>query len=159
MFSCLYHKYPDRFHDIFPIGETSRATMEHFWRGVIERRDARIKYHKMCGRDGWMRCAVPLCVHGDAVPCLFTGKADTKSFDVFSMQGLLFAGSTKNREALRLRDVRAQQSQGRRRKCACSVAGSFVVIGGRFMMGFGLLGNTRRGRVQGRHARAHQGKH
>ena len=44
-----------------PTAQTSRAALEHFWRGVIERRDPRIKYHETCGRDGWVRCAVP-CV-------------------------------------------------------------------------------------------------
>ena len=123
-FFCLYHENPDRFHDIFLSGETSTATLEHFWRGVIERRDPCIKYYEVCGRDGWMRCAVPLCVHCDAVPCLSTGKAGTKPFDVSSMQGLS-TGPTKTVKLFVF-----GISQGRRRKCACSAASYFVVIAG-----------------------------
>ena len=49
----------------------------------------------MCEVDGWESCNVPLMLHGDAVPCVAVGKANSKSFDVYSVQGLFSSGPTK----------------------------------------------------------------
>ncbi len=41
-----------------------------------------------------MNFAVPIMIHGDAVPCISIGHAGTKSFDVQSWQGVLCLEAT-----------------------------------------------------------------
>ena len=43
----------------------------------------------MASRDNWSSCAIPVSLHGDAVPAVGVGRASSKSFDVYSMQGIL----------------------------------------------------------------------
>ena len=88
MFSCLCHEYPDRFHDIF-------LERRHRTKGPAHQV---LRYVRARRLDAM--CSAPVCVHGDAVPRLPTGKAGTESFDVLSMQGLLSHGTHENREAL-----------------------------------------------------------
>ena len=84
---------------------------------------------------------MPLCVHGDAVPCLSTRKAGTQSFDVFSMEGLLSTGSTKTVK-LFVHEM-FEHNKSRRTTQVCVQCGRlFRGHRGRFMMGFGLLGPT-----------------
>jgi hypothetical protein len=65
-----------------------------FWEGVVERRDGRLRLHPMARRVDWAALAVPIALHGDAVPVLAVGKAGTKSLDVFSWQSVLAQGTT-----------------------------------------------------------------
>jgi len=37
---------------------------------------------------------VPISMHGDGVPCVAVGKSGTKSFDIFSWQGIMASGRT-----------------------------------------------------------------
>ena len=48
----------------------------------------------MLSKPRWQYRAIPLSFHGDAVPCMRVGKAGSDSFDAYSWQGLLGAGST-----------------------------------------------------------------
>jgi len=48
----------------------------------------------MAERQGWERHAIPLALHGDAVPVLGVGKSATRSLDAYSMHGILASGST-----------------------------------------------------------------
>ena len=84
---------------------------------------------------------MPLCVHGDAVPCLSTREAGTQSFDVFSMEGLLSTGSTKTVK-LFVRKM-FEHNKSRTTTQVCVQCGRlFRGHCGRCMMGFGLLGPT-----------------
>lgn len=66
--------------------------LETFWREVVKRKDPRIIRHPMCLRTGWMRRAIPLVIHGDAVPVIRVGKPGTRSLDCISFQSLLAFG-------------------------------------------------------------------
>ena len=70
------------------------ATVREFWEGVVLRRDGRLRLHPMAGREDWASLAVPIALHGDAVPVLAVGKAGTKSLDVFSWQSVLAHGNS-----------------------------------------------------------------
>jgi hypothetical protein len=65
-----------------------------FWGGVLQRRDPRARLHPMAVRENWDALAVPIALHGDAVPVIAVGKAGTKSLDVFSWQSVLALGTT-----------------------------------------------------------------
>ena len=95
-FNWIYEKYPSRFTQLF-YGDTDDhgGRLESFWRGVIERKDPRLKRHCMCERPGWPRLAIPYSVHGDAVPAVGIGRTNTKSYDVYSFQGIFSRGSTR----------------------------------------------------------------
>ena len=62
----------------------------------MRRRDPRIKRHPMCAHSSWTSKCIPLSLHGDAVPCVGVGRSNTKSFDIYSMQGLLTDGWSKD---------------------------------------------------------------
>jgi len=47
----------------------------------------------MLGTADWMSNAIPLSIHGDAIPIVAVGKPNTQSLDVTSMQGTLSTGS------------------------------------------------------------------
>lgn len=93
LFSLLWHKHPQEFAVNF-LGGGGRENLEQFWAGVVERRDPRLTDHPMLRKPGWQRSAVPIMVHGDAVPVVAVGKAGTRSLDVFSFQGVLAHGSS-----------------------------------------------------------------
>ena len=48
----------------------------------------------MKSRPNWASLACPISIHGDGVPCVGVGKAGSKSFDVYSYQGILARGTT-----------------------------------------------------------------
>jgi len=99
MFAHIYTYFPERFKNIF-LGGSDGASLENFWSEVCLRRDPRMRFHPMVNSPQWKKRAVPLSVHGDAVPCVAVGKAGTKSFDVCSFQGLLGHGTTKELKLL-----------------------------------------------------------
>ena len=81
------HRYPE-FVEKFLGGHEDKV--EEFWRGVVTSKDLCLKYHPMVSdKPNWLRKAVPVSFHGDAVPCLAVGKAGTKSLDVTSWQATL----------------------------------------------------------------------
>ena len=74
--------------------------LSEFWSEVVSRRDPRIANHPMCRRAGWQRFAIPIMIHGDAVPVVAVGKAGTKSLDCLSFQGLLARGGSLEAKSL-----------------------------------------------------------
>ena len=68
--------------------------LEEFWDTVEDRGDPRLEGHPMVERDDWKRRAIPIMVHGDAVPTTGVGTSSQKSFDVSSIQGVLSVGPT-----------------------------------------------------------------
>ena len=95
-FAYLYHNHPERFRAIFLNGEPAAEVLPVFWKQAIRIRDPRLQHHPMCADRQWTKQCVPLSLHGDAAPCVAVGHTGTKSFDVYSMQGLLSQGSTKD---------------------------------------------------------------
>jgi hypothetical protein len=73
---------------------TANDKLEQFWQTVVQRRDPRIIRHPMCTRRDWQRWAIPVAIHGDAVPVVAVGKAGTKSLDCMSWQSLLSSGKS-----------------------------------------------------------------
>ena len=71
-----------------------RDKLEYFWKEVVRRKDPRIIRHPMCTRDGWMRRAVPIALHGDAVPVIAVGRSNSQSLEWFSWQSILAYGPT-----------------------------------------------------------------
>lgn len=70
--------------------------LPNFWKTVAQRKDPRLANHPMCSRPNWFRHAIPISVHGDAVPAVGVGKAASKSWDCISWQSCLVNGpSTK----------------------------------------------------------------
>lgn len=68
--------------------------LHHFWTEVVRRKDPRIIRHPMCMRDGWTRRAVPIALHGDAVPVIGIGRSNSQSLECFSWQSILAYGPT-----------------------------------------------------------------
>ena len=68
--------------------------VQYFWQELIRRRDIRLKRHPVCKRSGWEKFAVPVAIHGDAIPVIMIGKPGTKSLDCLSWQSLLASGTT-----------------------------------------------------------------
>ena len=96
VFAYLYAEFPKTFNKLFlgrPVVQGNE--LPTWWREVSRRRDPRIQHHPMLAVDNWESVFVPFAVHGDAVPCIRTGRAGTKSLDAYSWHGLLGSGSTK----------------------------------------------------------------
>ena len=96
VFHHLYHERRDSFFSKF-IGatpESANAVFEKFWCEVVTRRDPRIIRHPMCLRDDWQKWAIPIALHGDAVPVVRVGKPGTSSLDCLSFQSLIPNGTT-----------------------------------------------------------------
>jgi hypothetical protein len=72
----------------------SEENLRAFWTGVRERRDPRLKRHPMGQRAGWADKAVPISLHGDAVPVMRIGKPGTRSLDVMSWMSALAVQGT-----------------------------------------------------------------
>ena len=74
--------------------EGAEDRIHDFWSEVVHRRDPRLARHPMCDKIDWMRRAIPLVIHGDAVPVVKVGRPGTKSFDCLSWASLLASGHT-----------------------------------------------------------------
>ena len=72
----------------------TKDTLVEFWTEVEARGDPRLHDHPMCRRPGWKSLAIPIAIHGDAVPVIAVGKAGTQSMDNISWQSLLAQGAT-----------------------------------------------------------------
>ena len=94
-FAFLASEHPSTFASQF-LGDVdgSGSKLEYFWRGVSSRRDPRLARHPMTSRADWLSHAVPLSLHGDAVPCVQVGKHATKSYDAISFQALFAEGTS-----------------------------------------------------------------
>ena len=100
MFATLYDDI-DKFKNVFVGDSTDMGdSIKSFWQTVASRKDPRLQHHPMCSRPSWEKRAVPLSFHGDALPCLKVGKADSKSFEAFSWQGTMSIGSSKTTKIL-----------------------------------------------------------
>ena len=97
--SFIYKHHHTMFVQQYLGGDASCSVLEKFWTEVEKRGDPRLKGHDFSSRPDWKRKAVPIMVHGDAVPCLQIGRHATKSYDVFSMQPVLGSGSTLDQKA------------------------------------------------------------
>ena len=91
VFSLMYNEFPGMFGDMF-LGGKDRSFLAGFWKELDSRGDPRLAAHPMREVENWEYNNVPLMIHGDAIPCLGVGKSNSKSFDVYSMQGLLSIG-------------------------------------------------------------------
>ena len=80
--------------------EAANDTLSNFWSEVISRRDPRIIRHPMCSRPDWQRWAIPVSLHGDAVPVVRVGKPGTQSLDCLSFQSLMPVGITMDLKLL-----------------------------------------------------------
>ena len=58
----------------FSCGDQNQVTA--VWATVVQRRDPRIRLHPMCRRGNWSSLAIPISLHGDAVPAVGVGKKD-----------------------------------------------------------------------------------
>ena len=86
-FSCLYNEYPGHFSKYVH----GHAPLSEFWRHIPEGAE-RLAGHPIELIDGFRDNAIPLKIHGDAVPC---GRAKGRSLDVISLSSLLAdAGAT-----------------------------------------------------------------
>lgn len=95
MFSWYYQHDRSRFNRLF-LGGMGQADIANFWRTLEARGDPRLADHPMRSKRRWREFAVPIAVHGDAVPVLQVGKSGSKSFDAYSLQSLFASGTTLN---------------------------------------------------------------
>ena len=98
VFSYLYKndkpKFEKKFLGLRTIGSSFSDKLQDFWQGVVARRDPRIMNHPMCARQSWQRWAIPLAIHGDAVPVIRVGEPGNQSLDCISLNSLLSKGPT-----------------------------------------------------------------
>ena len=94
VFAHLYHSHRKRFNQIFVGSDDVASSLGTFWGTSVARRDPRLKGHPMATRSEWSVRAVPLALHGDAVPVVSVGKPGCKSLDTYSMMGILGKGAT-----------------------------------------------------------------
>ena len=94
MFAWMYDNDRDRFNQLF-LGQCPSTTdIKGFWKEMTKRGDPRLLGHPMLKRANWDSRAIPLSLHGDAVPVLQVGKNGPKAFDVYSIQSLFATGTT-----------------------------------------------------------------
>ena len=89
-FNYLYTKRRSAFDSIILGGDPN--TLPSFWQGVQERNDPRfaeLQKTSVVRKPDWMKKAVPLSIHGDAVPVIQVGKPGTKSLEVVSHQSVV----------------------------------------------------------------------
>ena len=106
-----YYSKPAKFSRLFFGGGTVEC-LAAFWGEVKARKDPRLENLGTLSEPQWEQKTIPLMLHGDAVPCLKIGKAGGKSFDVYSMQGVMSEGATRDKN-IYIRLVRVFESQWR----------------------------------------------
>ena len=89
LFASLYHNYRDAW---------SRAILPEQPNKSWESCGAhpQMQGHPMLCRENWKSLAVPIGMHGDAVPVTGIGKVAAKCLDVFSWTSLISSGKTIN---------------------------------------------------------------
>ena len=93
LFNYLYTHDRARFNELY-LGGLNVEARENAWNELLSRGDQRLTDHPMRARRHWARRAIPLTLHGDAVPVLQVGKAGSKSFDAWSLMSLFCFGAT-----------------------------------------------------------------
>ena len=73
-------------------GRASR--LKEFWDTVEANADPRLTNHPMTRQDVWKERAIPLSIHGDAVPVIRVGRKGAASMECLWFQSLLAEGST-----------------------------------------------------------------
>ena len=94
----LHHMYShnrSRFNELL-FGCQDPGVLKQFWKSAIKAKDPRLANHPMVRVPGWENKAIPISLHGDAVPAVGVGKAHSKSFDCYSWMSLLAKGSTSH---------------------------------------------------------------
>ena len=90
----FYHNARSRFDFLMFGGAYDRSAVTTFWTTVCQRRDPRIVRHPMCARSDWMSKAIPVMLHGDAVPAIGVHRSNSKSYDTYSWQSVFASGAT-----------------------------------------------------------------
>lgn len=93
-FAHIYTNHTNQFNFKFLGTPPIENKLHDFWSVVVARRDPRIVRHPMCAKPNWTHRAIPIAIHGDAVPVYGVGRPTTKSLDCFSWQSLLAFGQT-----------------------------------------------------------------
>eukprot|EP00969_Alexandrium_andersonii_P100997 4455910-Alexandrium_andersonii.AAC.1 len=76
-------------------GPYDKQALVKFWQTVAERGDPRLAHHPMVRLPDWASRAIPIAIHGDAVPCTGVGKSSSKSWDCWTWQSLLTKGKSE----------------------------------------------------------------
>lgn len=93
LFSWLYHNRWEHFKAAFMPG--GQKQLVEFWK----------RFHNhpcmdgnttITSRSNWQKTSLPISLHGDGVPVTALGKVWGKCMEVYSWQGLLGSGGTKN---------------------------------------------------------------
>lgn len=87
-FAYYYLHQRDRFNELFLGKHQSPDDIEQFWQELSDRGDPRLRDHPMKKEPNWQRTYIPISFHGDGVPVLQVGKANTRSLDVISIMSL-----------------------------------------------------------------------
>ena len=90
----LYTEHRTQFDKLMFGGPYRPDMLTDFWRTVSRNKDPRLAHHPMIKRPRWAELAIPISIHGDAVPCVGIGRSNTKSFDCYSWQSILSVGSS-----------------------------------------------------------------
>eukprot|EP00969_Alexandrium_andersonii_P335789 14841560-Alexandrium_andersonii.AAC.1 len=93
-FAFYYQKQKERWDFLFLGDMTEADDRRAFWQEWAKRKDPRLMGHPMMKKKDWKLRAVPLSVHGDAVPVVKVGKPGTRSFDTYSLQSLRSKGTS-----------------------------------------------------------------
>ena len=88
VFAWMYKNNRQHFDQFFMGSCTTPQSRRAFWKELSARQDPRLTQHSMKKRTGWDSAAIPLSLHGDAVPVLGVGKSNTRSFDAYSLQSI-----------------------------------------------------------------------
>ena len=92
IFADMFRNERAEFYEKFLGG--SLQSLSDFWEETMRRRDPRLVFHPMCTRPRWQQRAVPIMIHGDAVPVIRVGRPGTQSLECISMQPVLAYGKT-----------------------------------------------------------------
>ena len=96
LMSYLFQHHRKRFDQIMFGGDFNADELKAFWQGVLDRKDPRLQNHDMCTRKRWGSRAIPISIHGDAVPAVNIGTSGGKSYDIYSWQSILSRGRSKS---------------------------------------------------------------
>ena len=94
-FAYMYRHQAEQFLERFLGPTEGRACrLEDFWNTVEASGDPRLTNHPMTRQVGWKKRAIPLPIHGDAVPVIRIGRQGSSSMECLSFQSLLAEGAT-----------------------------------------------------------------
>ena len=97
MFHHVYEHHRQDFNQMF-LGTNDPNVLPNvlpqFWQELALRRDPRLQHHPMFGTANWHTRAIPISLHGDAVPVIRCTRAGSESFDTYSWMSILGEGTT-----------------------------------------------------------------